>query len=164
MKRLLMIIPLIFLCCLGCQQNQNVAAVDVEADIQAIKDIFPGLLAAFNSDDLNNYLSIYADDAVMFPPANPPSVGKQAIGLTIQQWFNEYSFQSKYEILDVDVSGTMAIAHISFDTTTTSKTGGEPEKENGNWLLIFKKQSDDTWKAIYDMWTNESLIYPDEKE
>ena len=32
MKRLLMLIPLIILCCLGCQQGEEVAAVDVEAN------------------------------------------------------------------------------------------------------------------------------------
>jgi hypothetical protein len=32
MKRLLMLIPLIFLCCLGCQKSEEIAATDVEAN------------------------------------------------------------------------------------------------------------------------------------
>ena len=164
MKRLLILIPLVFLCCLGCQQSQEVAAVDVEADIQAIKDKIAEINAAFNSADLDRYLSIYTDDAVMFPPADPPSVGKKQIRSTIQQWFKDYSFQTKCKVLDVDVSGTMAIARITFVTTATTKSRREPVEENGNWLWILKKQPEGTWKAKYDMWSNETLIYPNEAE
>ena len=39
MKTLLMVIPLVLLCCLGCQQGEEVAAVDDETDIQAIEDM-----------------------------------------------------------------------------------------------------------------------------
>jgi hypothetical protein len=49
MKRLLMLIPLIILCCLGCQQGEEVAAVDVEANpwngtwkLNAAKSTAPG--------------------------------------------------------------------------------------------------------------------------
>ena len=46
MKRLLMLIPLVLLCCLGCQQGGEVSTLDVEADIQAIKDLHSNALAA----------------------------------------------------------------------------------------------------------------------
>ncbi|MBN2243835.1 MAG: hypothetical protein JW793_14205 [Acidobacteria bacterium] len=39
MKRLWLVIPLVFLCCLGCQQGEEGTAVDVEADVQAVKDM-----------------------------------------------------------------------------------------------------------------------------
>ena len=49
MKRLLMLIPLVFLCCLGCQQSKEVAAVDVEVnpwngtwELNAAKSKAPG--------------------------------------------------------------------------------------------------------------------------
>lgn len=136
-----MVISLVFLCCfiVGCQQDERVIVEPkafVEMDVQTIKDLIAGLNAAFNSADLDRYLSIYADDAVMFPPADPPSVGKEAIRLTIHQWFDEYSFQVKYEVVDVDISGILAIANISFTTTVIPKTGGESVKEKGNWLWV----------------------------
>lgn len=39
MKHLLMLIPLIFLCCIACQQDEEVPAVDMAADIQAEEDM-----------------------------------------------------------------------------------------------------------------------------
>jgi len=40
MKRLLLIIPMVFLCCLtvGCRQGEDVAAVNTDTDIRAAKD------------------------------------------------------------------------------------------------------------------------------
>jgi nitrous oxide reductase accessory protein NosL len=46
MKRLLMLIPLVFLCCLGCQRGEEVTAADVEKDIQTME----GLQALLNKD------------------------------------------------------------------------------------------------------------------
>jgi hypothetical protein len=55
MKTLIMVIPLVFVCCFifGCQQSEQVAAVDNKAGIQAIKDIVAGI----NTADNNRYVS-----------------------------------------------------------------------------------------------------------
>jgi len=169
MIKLSLHIHLFLLCCLtvGCQQSDRVlveSLLEPEADIQAIKSLFAGLETATNDADLDRYVSIYADDAVMFPPADPPSVGKKAIRTEVQQWFEEYDFQSSYEVVDVEISGIMAAVQVSFLTTITPKPDGEPVEETGNWLWILKKQPEGMWKAIYEMWTNEILIYPHETE
>ena len=62
MKKLLMIIPLILLFCFaaGCQQGERVPVetkADVEADIQAIKDLIAEFNAVFNTADIDKILS-----------------------------------------------------------------------------------------------------------
>jgi len=69
MKKLLVIIPLVFLCsfAVGCQQGEEIAdesAADVEADIQAIKRIVEDYEAAVNTADIDRYLQLYADDVI----------------------------------------------------------------------------------------------------
>jgi uncharacterized protein (TIGR02246 family) len=159
MKRLLMLIPLVFLCCLGCQQGEKATAVDVEADIQAIKDSVTELEAAVNAGDLDRGSLLYADDATEIRP-NEPALTGEAIRIRAQQEFNEFALQEVYEVKGVKVSGDLGVAHLAWSTTATPKAGGEPIKAKGNWIRVYERQSDGAWKCIYSIWSDENLIYP----
>jgi uncharacterized protein (TIGR02246 family) len=170
MKRLFAVIPLVFLCCLtpGCQQCERELVqprskpeVDVEADIQAIRDILVDLNTAANAADLDRVLSFYADNAIDIWPNEPASVGKEAIRSRSQQMFDELTVQEKDEVKDIKVSVDLAVAHLNWSSFVTLKSGGEPFEHNGNWIIVFERQSDDGWKIIYSMWSDESLIYPE---
>jgi len=53
MKRLLILIPLVLLCCfiVGCQQGEEVASEDAGMDVQTIRDRVAELEASTNSVD-----------------------------------------------------------------------------------------------------------------
>jgi len=157
-----MLIPLVFLCCLGCQQGERVlveSKADVEADIQAIKDTIAELNGAVNSADLYKLVSIYGDDAVRIPPNEPPSVGKAAIQQSAQQMFDNMSPREEKDVVeDIRVSGDLAVAYVKWSSLITPKTGSEPFDVNGNWILVFKRESDNSWKIIYSIWNDETLV------
>jgi uncharacterized protein (TIGR02246 family) len=150
MKRLLMLFPLIFLCCLGCQQGEEVTASDVEADIQAITDIVAEWEAAYNNADLDRLVSFYADDAIAILPIGPPLIGKEAIQKSAQKMFEEKPSQEKDVVQDVQISGNLAVAHVTSFPSTMPKPAGEPFNAKGNFILVFKKESDGAWKLIYE--------------
>ena len=83
MKKLLIFIPLVFLLCIafGCQQGEEVyvgSSVDVEADIQAIKDLVADFNVAFNTGDIDKVSFCHADEAKVIPPNSPILMGKDA--------------------------------------------------------------------------------------
>jgi uncharacterized protein (TIGR02246 family) len=160
MKRLFMLIPLVFLCCLGCQQGEEPATVDVEADIQAIKDSVAELESAVNAGDTDRGLALYADDAIEIRPNEPAAIGKEAIQRRGQQDFNEFALQDVYEVKGVKVSGDLGVAHLAWSTAATPKAGGEPIKAKGNWIRVYERQSDGSWKCIYSIWSDENLVIP----
>ena len=170
MKSTFMVIPLAFLLCLivGCQQGVEVVeqpVPDVEADVQAIKDKIAGLNAAVNVADLDGLMSIYGDEAVRIPPNEPPSVGKEAIQKSAQQMFDGMSPQEEKDVVeDVQVSGNLAVAHVKWSSLITPKDGGAPSNVNGNWILVFKRESGNLWKIIYSIWNDETLVRPDQAE
>ena len=169
MKNAFMVISLIFLLCLivGCQQGEKAAGesnADVEADIQAIKDIVADINAAVSAADIDTIMSIYADDAVRIPPKEPAAIGKEAIQRDAQKMFEEMSPQEKDVVKDVQVSGNLAVAHIAWSALITPKAGGEPFDANGNWILVFKRESGEAWKVIYSIWNDETLVHPDQVE
>ena len=48
---------------------------------------------------------------------------------------------------------------MSTDTgTTTPRSGGEPVKFNLKWLIVLERQTDVTWKWIYEMWNDNNLL------
>ena len=169
MKNTFMVIPLVFLFCLivGCQQGERVLVEqkpDVEADIQAIRDRVAELSAAIKAADIDRVMSLFADNAVRIPPNEPAQSGKEAIRNDFQQIFDEYTLQEDGVVADVNVSGDLAVIHLTYSGIATPKAGGESGKYHGNWIIIFEKKSDDTWKVIYSIWSDETLVYPDQAE
>jgi len=166
MKRLLMLIPLIFLCCLGCQQGQKVATVDVEADIQAIKDMVAEYEVAVNTSDVDRIVQLYADDAVEIRPNEPAFIGKEAIRGRKEQSYEILSddFRENYEIKNVEVSGDLAFVHFMWSASVTLKASGEWINPKGNWIWILRKDPNVSWKAIYSIFSDEDLIFPSQVE
>lgn len=169
MKKLLMFIPLVFLCCfiVGCQQGERVLVEpmpDVEADIQAIKDIIAEFNDALNAADIDGFMSFYAHDAAVIRPNEPAAIGKEAVRSRHQKMFDEFNRwenrQEDFLVKDIQVSGNLAIARFLWSFNGKPKDTEELVKSNGNEIWVLKKQPNDIWKIIYQIWSNESLIYP----
>ena len=165
MKKLLMVISLVFLFCINfsCEQDDRVLVEqksDVEADIQTIKASVKEYEAAVNTADIDRYLQLYADDVIDIYPNKPALSGKEAIRKRDQQLFEEVTLQDVYTVQDVKMSGDLAVAHVTLSAVITIKASGESFKTNGNWILVFRRQFSDSWKIIYSIWSDESLISP----
>jgi len=169
MKNTFMVIPLLLLLgfIVGCQQGTEAVLQpkpDVEADIQAIKNIVAELEAALNAGDTDRYIPFYADNIVEIYPNEPAYIGKEAIRSRDKQMFEEMTLQDVYTVQDVKVSGNLAVAHFLWSTTVIFKASGETDDTNGNWIMVFEKQSDETWKVVYSIWSDEGLIRPPQAE
>ena len=165
MKRMLRVISLVFLCCFtfGCQQGEK-AASDSAADIQAIKDIVADTNDAINASDIDRFMSFYADTAIEIPPNKPAQTGKEAIRSSIQQFFDEVTCQEDDVVKAVHVGGDLAVAHVVYSGVATTRDGGELREGNGNIIMVLEKQSDDSWKRTYTIWSDENLSRPIQAE
>jgi ketosteroid isomerase-like protein len=108
-------------------------------DIQAIREITEKWESAVNAGDTDTLMSFYSDYAVKFPPNEPAVIGKEAIRSSYQNHFEKQIRQEKHAVADIKVSGDLAVR-------------------------IFGRQPDGSWKIIYMMWSDESLISPDQAE
>ena len=167
MKRLLMLISLLFLCCFGCQQGEEVDTVDTEADIQAIKFILAELNSAWNATDgtdIDSFMEFFAEDATDIPANEPATVGKEAIRTNIQELLKTTTFQEQDSVEDVKVSGNLAVAHVAYIASFTNKKSGESGNAEGNWLLIFENKANEGWQIIYSIFSDETLVPPTQAE
>jgi len=90
MKKLFMILPLALILCfmIGCQDKEAMAELDAlkaqaEAEEQYkadMKKLAAGVQKAWDNQDMNALVQLYAEDATMIMPGEPePIVGREAI-------------------------------------------------------------------------------------
>lgn len=161
MKKLLMVIPFIFLLCItfSCQQGERVLVEpkeDIEADKQALKNIVADVNAAINAADVDRIVSFYSDDAVRIPPKGPIAFGKEAISSEVEQVFEVCTIQENDVVKEIKVSGDLAVIHVIFSAIITPKAGGEPIEAKGDWLWVLERQANNTWSWTYSIWTSDN--------
>ncbi len=159
MKKLFMVLPLVFLLCFtfSCQKGEELGVeadvgieVDVEADIEAIKGLEQATMRAFNEGDLESYISLFVDDAVWMPPRDVTIIGKE----DIRNWFNFdlFSYGIEISVDEVQVNGDWALVRDNWKGTITQKESGEINKFDTKSLLILKRQLDGSWKITHALW------------
>jgi uncharacterized protein (TIGR02246 family) len=147
---------LVFLLCFtfSCQQGEEVVeepVVDVEADIEAIRNLMNESTRAFNEDDFEGAMSKIADDAIWMPPNEPVIVGKEAI----RNWYNEFkntSFDVTVTSDELKLCGDWAYERATWTGTLTSKDTGETTRIKATDMYIHQRQSDGSWKTSRAMW------------
>ena len=166
MKNLRLILPLaLFLCFMvGCQPSEEAAeepAMDIEADIAAIKALNDEWLALYNAGDFDKLVAVfYAENAVQMPPNEPILEGKEVILSSLKKSRGEFEEHCDSSITeDVRVSGDLALARGTDTGTTAPKAGGEPANYDIKWLMAYERQPDGTWKCVYEIW-NDNIPLP----
>jgi uncharacterized protein (TIGR02246 family) len=171
MKKLLMVIPLVFLLCLtfGCQQGEEVAeepVVDVEVDIAVFKEMLNQYAVAANTGDFDLWISLWADDGVQMPPDTPARIGKEQIQEAMNPAFEQMTLDITItSIEDAKVYGDLGVTRCNYTLDMTPKAGGEiiHAMRDGKALTLYERQSDGSWKIIYDCF-NSNVPPTSEKE
>jgi uncharacterized protein (TIGR02246 family) len=133
----------------------NVAATAEGAtdDAAAVKEAF----AAFNADiaarKLDAIKAQYASDAVMVLPGQAPFKGIDAIMKDYSQYAADPA--GKYvpgaETTAVSSGGDVAYGEVTYQTTFTNPKTKAVETRNRYNLVVYKKQSDGSWKIVRDI-------------
>ncbi|MGD9346404.1 MAG: nuclear transport factor 2 family protein, partial [Candidatus Aminicenantes bacterium] len=141
MKKLLMIVSLIFLLCLafGCQQQGEETVVEsvanVETDIAADKEAIIALLnnnaSVISAEDLDGWLSLFTDDAIFMNPNAESLKGVEASRMYATPVFEQFDHEIEITVDEVEVSSYWAFARWSFTWEFTPKDGGDTTLEKG---------------------------------
>jgi uncharacterized protein (TIGR02246 family) len=153
MKKLSLNFPILLILILllsGCAQNKK--DTNVENDIAAIKAMYDKYLHCVNTDDLDNFITAWADDAIRMEPGIPSIVGKENIRANFKKKFDMskndmvYCAETEVQVLSND----MAYGYGAVTLTSTPKEGGPATRTDIKWLDILKKQDDGSWKIFLD--------------
>ena len=115
------------------------------------------MVEAMKSDNTDVLLNMYADNAISMPSYEPMIQGKAEM-MESHKKNKEAGFKMNdmtLKTMDVWSSGDFAY-EIGTYTIDISMPGMENMQDNGKYLTIWEKQSDDTWKIKVDTWNSDN--------
>jgi uncharacterized protein (TIGR02246 family) len=148
---------------LGCAPAQPPAAPDTRAaDEKAIRDGEAQWVKDFATKDPEKVLAHYADDASSMIPDMALMTGHDAIRAGLKEEFSDQNSVLDFHPTKVEVakSGDLAYSQGTYSYTSTDPKTKKAVHEHGNYIEVYQKQADGSWKAEEDIATQEAPPAP----
>jgi len=112
-------------------------------------------VAALNDGDANAWAACFDTDAVQMPPNQPPNVGTARI----HQWTQGFlaAFRAEFSIVahDVELAGPdRAFERGSYEISLTPRAGGDPLRDSGKYLTIYRRAPGHEFLIAHDIWNS----------
>lgn len=121
---------------------------DVESALRALDDEF--MRHANRKDPVGLVQAFYTDDATLLPPNAPTIRGADRIRDFWKGLIDAGGADVTLETTQVDSSGEIAYGVGTYSFTMPSASGGRV-RDNGKYLVVYRRQPDGTWRAVADM-------------
>jgi ketosteroid isomerase-like protein len=125
-----------------------------EADIAAIRQTEEAWNAAWSTKVADNITPYWAEDATLMAPGVPTVKGGDAIRKVVGQLLGDPNFSLSLQIVAVDASrgGDFGYVQGTYTVTATDPAAGKAVTEKGKYLVLYKKQPDESWKCVQYIW------------
>jgi ketosteroid isomerase-like protein len=130
-------------------EDGSVSSLSVD-DRAAIERAGGAYVAAMNSADWRRVARSFSDGGVRIPPNEEPHQGREAI----ERWLGGIEELSSYELIRDRIDGADGIAYVRGRYAITLRPVGAPAplSDEGDFLEIWRKESDGAWHIIEAMW------------
>jgi uncharacterized protein (TIGR02246 family) len=125
---------------------------DPAADRLAIATATAQFEAAENAGSADQFRSYFADDLVMMGPNEPPVTGGDSVAALMRKFHDAFTVQVEYNSQEIVVFGDWAFDRGTERYTLTPKAGGETIQKSGNYLYLYQRQADGSWKQSRVIW------------
>jgi uncharacterized protein (TIGR02246 family) len=121
-----------------------------EKEKQKIRDVINTWLRASAEGDLDQVLSLMAEDAVFLLPGQEPMRGRAAFAAASRAMAGKVRFEGKPDIQEIHLAGDYAFVWNYLDAKVTPLPDGPTQHHAGNILSVFRKESDGRWVLFRD--------------
>ena len=128
---------------------------DTSADLAAIAAFNERYLQAINDGDIDALSDLTTDDHVMLAPNRSPLIGKQANDNANRRAFEQFDIDETWTPEETVVAGDWAWQRGAYTVVATPKSGGASRTSTGNFLRIYQRQRDGSWRMIRDMFNSD---------
>ena len=125
------------------------------ADLAAITAFNARYLKAINDGDIATLSSLTDEDHIMVAPNRPPVVGKAANDAANGRAFQQFNIDETWTPLETVVDGNLAYQRGTFTVIASPKAGGASRSTHGNFLRIYRRQPDGSWRMSRDMFSSD---------
>jgi uncharacterized protein (TIGR02246 family) len=138
----------------ACTQAPAPAADTRAADEKALRDLDAASLTAWNNKNAEMIASFYTDDATIAIPGAPLIQGKTALQSGLKDTLADPNFKLSFSPNSVETAGgVLGYVRGTYMVSMTDPRTKKSSDENGNYLIVYKKQADGSWKIINDFAT-----------
>ena len=125
---------------------------DVDRALRALDEAF---VRNANSKDAGGLVeAFYSRDAALLPPDSPVIRGTDQIRGFWQGLLDAGGADVTLETTQIESSGDLAYG-IGRYTFSMPSPSGARSRQSGKYLVVFRRQSDGSWKAIADMFSGD---------
>ena len=111
--------------------------------------------AAAEGKDVEKVVAFWTDDAKVVPAGAPVVSGKAAIREFVSRSFATPGFHISWKTLDAEVSADGTMGYTTAESTITMPgPDGSLVTETGRGITVWRRQSDGSWKCVYDTWNH----------
>lgn len=127
--------------------QKSSSAADAIAQVRAewVKDL--------HDKKLDEFAMLYTPDAVFLPPNGERISGRPAIRELTRNVMGIYTSNLVFHSITVEQSGDLAYDSGDFRETLLTISDGSTIEGKGNYLMVFKRQSDGKWLITQQVWT-----------
>ena len=155
-----MAVPCIAVLLAGCSAPPP-AADTRAADEAAIRAADAAWSKAAGTKQVDATLAFHADDAITLPPNEPQANGKDAIRKLYEGMFAMPGFSISWQAGKIEAakSGDLGYSMGTYEMAMNDPKGN-PMKDHGKYLTVWRKQSDGSWKSAADMFNSDVPMEP----
>lgn len=143
----------------GCATGGENARAQVAAEA-AIADFNARYLKAINDEDTATLSSLTTEGHIMIAPGRAPTVGKKANDEANGRAFQLFDIDETWTPNETVVSGDLAYQRGTFTVDAKPKSGGNASHTSGNFLRIYRRQRDGSWRMTRDMFNSDQPTRP----
>jgi ketosteroid isomerase-like protein len=134
----------------------NTPGPSIDDDLAAISDFNRRYVQAINDGDIATLGSLTTADHIMLTPNAPPRIGKEANDAANARAFERFDIDESWTPEETVIDGDLAYQRGTYVVEAMPKAGGEKRRSTGNFLRIYRRQPDGSWRMTRDMFNNDS--------
>ncbi len=139
----------------GCKSGPPPAADMRDLDEQTIRDLDRQWSMAAQTNNLDEVMSYYSEDASLLPPNAPMATGKAAIR---EVWASllKPGTTVTWQTTKVEAASSRDLAYVMGTYLLHAEdSGGKPIADHGKILEVWKRTPNDEWKTVADTWNSD---------
>lgn len=108
----------------------------------------------------DQFVSLYTADAVFLTPNGQRITGRAAIRTLTKQAMDTFTSDLHFQSMVTESSGDLAYDSGVFHETLTVLSDGSKKEGEGNYLMVFKRQTNGSWLITQQVWTQSTAAHP----
>jgi len=151
-KSLMFILAVVSLTAAACSNAKPGEEFGMK-DQAAIRQRTEAFVKAFNTKDIAQVLSPYAENSVFMPPNQPIIRGKDAMKMYYDDLLKSGARNLRLNVTEVSGHGPLAYASGSYEMDL-KPASSPPPHDRGKFLFVLRKMNE-TWRYEYTMWNSD---------